>query len=177
MDSLIEAISTLVGHRENETRLGSLHDALRTRLERSCALTDDELPANLVSLDDLRLLTAARALTLLTHLNSIASRDPLAVALGSHDWPPIRTAFTLIFNWGTNPLLSAAIDKSSPQQLSQLQSLVGEILNLFKVVPRTPILVSFLELHLQDVFRLAFAVGAVSEREIPLPGTRELLMS
>lgn len=171
-----------------------LHHDLKSVLESRLlhyysSRNQDWSPDSLRSLRDAELLTAREALSVVERIQQLLAIEDDAVvpAIGTRDLSQIRTLLSLVFKWGTEPLLTrvkeawpsksspSAAGSSSGSNIIDLSTLADDytLLSQFTLrilglifpggvhgkLPQSLVTTTVLNRHLVDVLQPAFALG------------------
>lgn len=164
----------------------NLKSILFTRLSRYYSLKGASLPDELQleqqPLEDLQRLTAKEALNSVLEIQAILEQDSSSggAALGAHDLAQLRTLLSIVFKWGTEPLLTSCLliwppSAATGQKIvdvgsisSQYGSLVEFAVSLMGILfPNGPsgsladthITAILINRHLVDLFGICLALG------------------
>lgn len=186
----MSALSTIFAHANCLTAsepAPDLKGTLFTRLSRyyslKCANFPDELHPEL-PLEDLQRLTAKEALNSVIEIQAILEQDSSGAcsgaAFGARDLAQLRTLLSIVFKWGTEPLLTSCLLKRPPEAAtgqkvvdygsisSQHESIVEFAISLMGImfpngssgpIANTHISAILINRHLVDLLRVCFALG------------------
>lgn len=187
----MSALSTIFAHANCLTAsepAPDLKGILFTRLSRyyslKCANFPDELQPEQLSLEDLQRLTAKEALNSVLGIQGILEQNSSGAcdgaALGARDLAQLRILLSIVFKWGTEPLLTSCLLNQSPEAAtgrktvdygpisSQYESLVEFAVSLMGILfpngsggslANTHISAILINRHLVDLLRVCFALG------------------
>jgi hypothetical protein len=99
---------------EGQQRHSDFKSVLESRLSQYYTLQDKELPStSLQSLQDVELLTACEALSVVERIQTLLLIEDNTVvpAVGARDLTQIHMLLSLIFRWGTLPMLTQVIER------------------------------------------------------------------
>ena len=165
-----------------------LKGILFTRLSRyyslKCANFPDELQPEQLPLEDLQRLTAKEALNSVLGIQAILEQDSSGAcsgaALGARDLAQLRILLSIVFKWGTEPLLTFCFLNRPPEATTgqqivdygsisdQYESLVEFAVSLMGILfpngsggslANTHISAILINRHLVDLLRVCFALG------------------
>jgi hypothetical protein len=175
---------------EGQQRHSDLKSVLESRLSQYYALQGKELPSpSLQPLQDVELLTACEALSVVERIQTLLAIEDDAVvpAVGTRDLTQIRMLLSLIFRWGTLPMLTQVTEAwtdgfphgdnlGAPTQSAEvsnnivknhdllsdfIQRIIGLILpnGVQGKIPRSLVTTALLSRHLVDVLQASLALG------------------
>lgn len=174
---------------EGQQKHSDFKSALESRLSQYYSLHNKELPsASLQSLQDVELLTACEALSVVERIQALLAIEDDAVvpAVGARDLTQIRMLLSLIFRWGTLPIFAQVIvawpsepsrsgNFGTPVQITEVSNAVKNydllsdlIHRMIKLIfpegvhgriPQSLVTTTLLSRHLVDLLQPSLALG------------------
>jgi len=173
---------------ESSKQKHDLKSVLKSRLSQYYSSRGEEWPQeNIGTVQDAELLTAREALNVVERIQNLLGieDDAIAPVIGTRDLNQIRTIMSLVFKWGTQPLVNhiqeawptqISVSPTSPsprivdfsdmsKEYSLLSQLTLRILGLLfpggvhGKLPKSLITTTLLGQHLVDVLRPSLALG------------------
>jgi len=185
LNAVLKAGTYLVAHSKDRAH-NELKSVLLSRLREyhNCIGTSIPSEADTFALERVQRLTAQASLEVLEKCQAILAvedEEREEPKIGSRDLSELRTLLSVVFNWGTVPLLSRLIsswpdsaDRSSrevidltdmPENFQMLSDLTSRLLGLLypasspTKLPNTHITTSILQYHLSELLRPIIALG------------------